>query len=105
MKHLTFTLQEHVVIGNTLKLLRNEVSHRYIELANELGKTNSLVNRFKKAVDGLDAVKGLMDDILFHDHPQASDDYLKAYYGRYPKKFPDDLNEMKKIINPKGSKV
>ncbi len=67
MKHLKFTLQEHAVIGNTLKLLRNELLDRYVELAHARGKADSLVKRFKKAVDGLDAVKDLMDDVLFHD--------------------------------------
>jgi len=103
MKHITFTLEEHVVIGNALKLLRNEVLHRYINLTSEKGKSNPTVKRFKKAVDGLDIIKGLMDDIMFHDYPEASDDYLKAYYGRGFKRLPDDLNELKKIINQKGS--
>ena len=98
MKQFTsFTLDEHTVIGNILKLLRNELNHRYVELAHERGKTDSFVKRFKRAIDGLDTVKDLMDDVLFHDHPEASNDYLKAYYGRYPEKIPENLNNLKKL--------
>lgn len=94
---VSFTLDEHIIIGNVLKVLRNELNRRYVELSHQRGKTDSLVKRFKKAVDGLDTTKSLMDDVMFHDHPQASDDYLKAYYGRYPERIPENLNDLKKL--------
>ena len=98
MKRLTsFTLEEHIAIGNILKTLRNELVIKYTAIANERGKSNEIARRFKKAINGLDAVKDLMEDVMFYDYPQVGNEYLNTYYGHCLEKLPQDLNKLKKL--------
>ena len=94
---LLYSLEEHVVIGNILKLLKHNLSSLYTEMANEYGKTDTTTKKFKKSLEAVNTLKDVLDDVMFHDHPEASDDYLKAYYNKAFDRLPNDLNKLKTL--------
>ena len=98
---LPFTLEDHVVVGNILKLLHKTLTSAQVNLALAIGKTNARKTKEHKLLkdtnEHLDTLKNLMEQLMFRDYPGASDDYLKAYYGISYEKLPDNLNNLKKL--------
>ena len=103
---LPFTLEDHVVVGNILKLLHETLTSAQVNLGLAIGKTNARKVKehklLKNANEHLDTLKDLMEQLMFRDCPGASNDYLKAYYGKSYGKLPDNLNDLKKLTGLRG---
>ena len=97
-KFTQFKLDEHIIIGNVLKILRSELMLSRDDLIQIYSKSNSFVKQLEKTINKLDDVKCFMNKILQHDYPSLNDDCSSIYCGKYPYEFPEDLSKLKQVI-------
>lgn len=82
------TINEHRVLGVSLERARVTYMRRYVDLANEIGKTRRPCMMLDKCQKAVERLKNIMDEAVCGEYPEASDqEVTRCYYGLEVKEF------------------
>lgn len=93
------TLEDWVPIGVEVKKVTHEALRLEAYLENSFGKTHPDVKRMKKAYELIDTMRSNLEDQLFREHPEISEDqkmtydFLGLFYGDEGFKRTENSNE------------
>jgi hypothetical protein len=89
MRKAKLTIEEHREIGKALKTFRNERLINYaISIENATPKNSRQSKAARKALDAIDELRNVMDDLVCEDYfDEIGDAFKEIYYGaEEPKK-------------------
>lgn len=102
MKHKK-TLEDWIEIGVEVKKVAHEALYLRNNLENKFGKTHPDVKRMKKAYELIETMRSNLEDQLFNEHPEISEDpimtydFLGLFYGTEGFKRTEDSSGNKKM--------
>ncbi len=80
MKKIGFKFEEHAEVGAELKLIRDELVHLSVTIANRYPK--DIADNLVEAVENIDRVRSDLDDCVCEENPELEDNILfSCYYG------------------------
>jgi hypothetical protein len=90
VKKKRLTYQQHQIIGHQLREFRNNVLiNTVVDISNTIGKSSKASKLGQKALKAIDDLRSALDDVLFQDFSEKSNqELLNVYYGGNER--PDD---------------
>lgn len=94
------TRDQHTDIGRTLAAIRDELTHRSVQLGNAYPRTGPEALPARKlttAVKAIDDARWALENALFREHPDTAE--TSVYYPH-----PEDRRDLNRVLRPHGAR-
>ncbi len=75
------TVDEYMKAGAMMRLLKEIGSHTLVQGSRVMSASDS--DKMMRVLDRIDQICSRLEDNMFHDHPELSNDYLSVFYGAF----------------------